>query len=331
MQFNQNEFLPNLLNLVVVTRVNNSVNGKRINDLLESVYVDPIEYGDGELLINVDTLTTKDYSETSSLLTATKPAVNEQYLSTTDKKFVALTLNRYLTKGAFANEYSLTECLAVIEEMLEKTKDIYCYKKTVTALENWKPVDDAGSPVNENTQVQTINLIATTGMTGQTLIETEKANALTVYTTIRNIALNVQPPSRNYNELRFEQMYNADQLNMYINSKFDTQINTYAYASLLNSEKLNNIEQYKKSIIIPTEQLSSANQTTLIGWLAVDKKYRIAPRFVLATSFFDGSNLNLNEWLHFWLVSGFEKGKAMVKFVANYVAPANQQSSQGTK
>lgn len=325
MQLNQNEFLPNLLNLVVMTRINNSVNGKRINDLLASVFVDPIEYGDGELLISVDTLNASDYSETSSLLKATKPTINEQYLSTTDKKFVAVTLNRYLMKGAFANEYSLADCLAVIESMLEKTKDIYCYKKTVKALEDWTPTDNAGSPVNADTQKITIDLIQTTGMTGNTLVETEKANALKVYTTIRNIALNIQAPSRNYNELQFEEMYNADQLNMYINSKFDTQINTYAYASLLNSEKLNNIEQYKKSIIIPTEQFKSENQETLIGWLAVDKKYRIAPRFVLATSFFDGSNLNLNEWLHFWLVSGFDKGKAMVKFTAKYTAPANSK------
>lgn len=324
MQFNQNEFLPNLLNLVVMTRINNSVNGRRINDLLASVFVDPIEYGDGELLISVDTLKTSDYSETSSLLKSTKPTINEQYLSTTDKKFVAVTLNRYLMKGAFANEYSLADCLAVIEGMLEKTKNIYCYKKTIMALENWAPTDIAGSPVNDNTQQITIDLIQTTGMTGNTLVETEKANALKVYTTIRNIALNIQAPSRNYNELQFEEMYNADQLNMYINSKFDTQINTYAYASLLNSEKLNNIEQYKKSIIIPAEQFKSENQENLIGWLAVDKKYRIAPRFVLATSFFDGSNLNLNEWLHFWLVSGFDKGKAMVKFTAKYNAPANK-------
>lgn len=320
MNFNQNEFLPNLINLVIVTKINRTINGDRINDLLNSVFVDPVEYGDGELFISVDTLATKDYSENSTLLQTNKPTIDEQYLSTTDKKYVTVTLNKYLMKGAFANEYSLADCIAVIEGMLEKTKNIYCYKKTITALEGWTPTKD-GQAVNEGSQVVEIELINTANMTGQTLVETEKANALKIYTTIRNVALNVQAPSRKYNELQFEEMFNADELNLYINAKFDTQINTYAYASLLNSEKLNNIEQYKKSIIIPTEQFKQENQATLIGWLASDKKYIIAPRLVLATSFFDGSNLKLNHFLHFWLISGFRNGLAMVKFTAKYVAP----------
>lgn len=327
MNFNQNEFLPNLINLVVVTRLNKTTNGKRINDLLESVYVDPIEYGDGELLITADTLSVKDYSEASTLLQVNKPTLDEQYLSTTDKKYITVTLNRYLMKGAFANEYSLSECISEIESMLEKTRNIYCYKKVVTALQGWTPTKD-GQPVNQDTQLVTINLIDTTGMTGQELIETEKANALKMYTTIRKYALNIQAPSRKYNELEYEEMYNAEDLNFYINEKFDTLLNTYAYASLLNSSKLDNIEQYRKSIIIPNEQFQTNNQNTIIGWLASDKKYRIAPRLILATSFMDGSNLMLNYFLHMWLISGFANGKAMIKFTANYVAPATQKAGK---
>ena len=324
MQLNQNEFLANLLNLIVNVRVNRTSEGRRINDLLDAVMVDNIEYGDGKALITVDTLPVKDYSKQSSLLTAQEPTVDEQFLTTTDKKYIEVTINRYLMKGAFANEESLSECIATIESMLEKTKNIYNYKKVVAAYQGWAPIDPtdpAGTKqVNVGTQTKEIELIDTTGMTGNELFESQRVNAIKIYQTIRETSLAMQAPSRKYNELQYEEMYNAEDLNLIINSAFDTEVNTYAYASLLNSDKLNNIALYKKSIIIPTEQFTG-DVSKLIGWLASDKKYQIAVRLMTVASFFDGSNLNLNEFLHIWLISGFARGLACTKFTAKFIKP----------
>lgn len=312
MTLNQNEFLGNLVNLVVVTRVNSTTNGTRINDLIEACLTDTIEYGEGKLLVSVDTLQVEDYSQTSTLLTNKLPTVDEQEIETTDKKFIHLTLNRYLTKGAFANEYSLSEALAVIESMLEKTKNIYMYKKIVTAFEGWSS--------NVATQSVEIEIVNTSTLTGATKVEQDKANAIKIYETIRKYSLNMQAPSRKYNELQFEEMYNAEELDFITNELYDTYINTNAYASLLNSDKLNNIQLYSKSIVIPTDQLTSQSQN-VIGWLCSKYKYQIAPRFMVTTDFFDGSNLNDQKFLHFWLNSGFAKGLAMIKFTAKLVDP----------
>lgn len=317
---NQNEFLANLFNLVVETRVNRTVDGRRINDLIDSCLVDTIEYGEGKLLVSVDTLDVADYNAQSSILSTKKPVVDEQYIETTDKKVIQVTINRYLMKGAFANEYSLAECLATIEGMLEKTKDIYMYKKIVSAYENWSPVNPSDSQPR-TTQTVTVDLIDTTGMTGIKLVESNKANALTIYEKIKELSLNMQTPSRNYNELNFEEMYQADDLDFLVNGKFESLINTYAIASLLNSDKLDNVRLFDKSIIIPSSQFQNAdNQKNLIGFLVSKYKYQIAPRFTVATSFADASNLNMNEFLHFWLNSGFANGLAGVKLVANYVS-----------
>lgn len=315
MTLNQNEFLSSLYNLVVVTRVNATTSGRRINDLINACLVDTIEYGEGKMLVTVDTLATKDYSETSSLLTANKPTVDEQYIETTDRKFIQLTTNRYLMKGAFANEYSMAEAIAEIESMLEKTKNIYMYKKIVTALENWEPTLE--------TQTVTVDLIDTAKLTGEAKTEAEKSNALAIYQKIREYSLNIQAPSRKYNDIAFEEMYNAEDLDFVANSKFDSLINTYAYASLLNSDKLNNIQLYDKSIIIPNDQFANSNtRANVIGWLVSKYKYQISPRFMVTTDFFDGSNLNDNKWLHFWLNSGFARGLAGIKLVANYIVTA---------
>lgn len=312
MTLNQNEFLANLVNLVVETRVNVTTNGRRINDLIDFCLTDTIEYGDGKMLISVDTLDIKDYSQSSSLLTNELPTIDEQVLETTDRKFIHVTLNRYIMKGAFANEYSLSEALAVIEGMLEKTKDIYMYRKIVKAFENWSS--------NVNTQIVSIDIVDTSTLTGSAKIDQDKANAIKIYTAIRKYALNMQTPSRKYNELEYEEMYNADELGFVVTEKYDTYLNTNAYASLLNSDKLNNIQLYGKSIILPSDQVDEANEKT-IGWLCSEKKYQIAPRFMVSGSFEDISNLNVQDFLHFWLNSGFAKGLAMIKFVVNLVQP----------
>ena len=136
----------------------------------------------------------------------------------------------------------------------------------------------------------------------------------------------MQAPSRKYNDIEFEEMYNADEMIFVENSKFESIINTYAIASLLNSKELDNIQLYRKSIVIPDEQFTDDfTKGLVIGWLVSDYKYQIAPRIEVATSFEDASTLNLNEFLHFWLISGMANGLAGVKLVANFVAPAQAE------
>ena len=312
---NQNEFIEDIFNLVIQVRTNKTTEGTRVNELIDAFYGDAVEYGDSKGYISVDTLSASDYSKTSSLLQVNEPTMDEQFLTTTDRKKVAVTINRYLMKGAFANEGSLSECLAVIESMLEKTKIIYTYKKIIAAFEGYVPA--------KQTQKLEVNLIDTTGMTGVTLTETKKANAITLYEAIRGLSLAMQTPSRAYNDLGFEEMYSPDDLVFLKNSKIESRMNAYAYANLLNSDKLDDIKLYDKSIIIPESQLTPtpANKD-LVGWLCSKGKYQVLPRFTIATAFQDGSNLMTNEWLHFWYISGFVNGLACVKIVANYITPA---------
>ena len=133
MTLNQNEFVGNLTNLIITTMVNKTV-ADTAHPLVQSCLFDGITYGDKAAMISVDTLTVGDYSETSSLLSVAKPTLDEQQLSTTDKKKIQVTLNRYLMAGAFANEGSMSEAFAVILGMLQKTKGIYLYKKLLRLM-----------------------------------------------------------------------------------------------------------------------------------------------------------------------------------------------------
>lgn len=306
MTLNQNEFVGDLLNLVLELKVNKTTNGERVNELINEFTNDMVEYGDSKGYISVDTLTASDYSKTSSLLTVNEPTMDEQFLTTTDRKKIAVSISRYLMKGAFTGENSLSEAIAVIESMLEKTKVIYTYKKIVSAFENYVPA--------EATQVVSVALDSEAGLSGADLEAVRRINAIKLHSAMRDVSIEMQTPTRKYNDLAYEEMYNADDLVFVKNSEIETYINAYAFAELLNSDKLNNIKLYDKSILIPQSQFTG-DQSKTIGWLCSKGKYQILPRFVVATSFVDGSNLMTQEWLHFWYISGFVNGLACVKFV----------------
>lgn len=306
MTLNQNEFVSDLLNLVLELKVNKTTKGERVNELINEFYGDAVEYGDSKGYISVDTLTASDYSKTSSLLQVNEPTMDEQFLSTTDRKKIAVSISRYLMKGAFTGENSISEAIAVIESMLEKTKVIYTYKKIVNAFENYVPT--------EATQTYSVTLDSEAGLSGADLEAVRRINAIKLHSAMRDVSIEMQTPTRKYNDLGFEEMYNADDLVFVKNSEIETYINAYAFAELLNSDKLNNIKLYDKSILIPSSQFTG-DQSKTIGWLCSKGKYQILPRFVIATSFVDGSNLMTNEWLHFWYISGFVNGLACVKFV----------------
>lgn len=322
MTLNQNEFVGNLTNLIITTMVNKTV-ADTMHPLVQSCLFDGVTYGDKAAMISVDTLAVSEYSADSSILSVVKPTLDEQQLSTTDKKKIQVTLNRYLMAGAFANEYSMSEAFAVILGMLQKTKGIYLYKKVVAAYENYNGgINNDGTVANLlPTQTVTIDLIDVSTLN----TEAEKAHARTansnkIYQTLVGTLQAMCSPTRLFNELAFETLSTPDDLKFIVNNKFLNEMITDTLATLLNSAKISDQIKWSETIAIPKEQFANEEtKTTVIGWLGDRNKYQIRPRFEVGTSFFDPSTLNQNDWLHFWLISGFVNGYPQVKFVARYV------------
>lgn len=322
MTLSQNEFVGDLTNLIITTMVNKSV-ADTAHPLVQSCMFDGVPYGDKAAMISVDTLAVSDYADASSLLSVVKPTLDEQQLSTTDRKKIQVTLNRYLMAGAFANEYSLSEAFAVILSMLQKTKGIYLYKKVVAAYENYNGGlnNDGTTKPLLATQTITINLVDVDQVSG----EAEKAAARTansnaIYKVLIKTLHAMCSPTRLFNELGFETLSTPDDIKLIINDKFMTDMITETLATLLNSAKISDLEKWRETYVIPVEQFSQqATKDNVIGWLGDRNKYQIRPRFEIGTSFYDASNLNQNDWLHFWLISGFVNGLPQVKLVANYV------------
>lgn len=323
----QNEFVGSLTNLAIQTLANKTI-AETASPLVQSCMFDAVEYGDKALLISVDTLAVTDYSDQSSLLSVEKPTIDEQALSTTDKKKIQVTLNRYLVQGAFANEYSIADAFAVILSMLQKTKNIYMYKKVVSAYETYNGgLENNGSakPMLP-TQTITIDMIDVSLVTGETNKKAAREfNSNQIYKTLLKVYQGMCSPTRLYNELGFETMSKSDDLKLVINGYFMNEMIVETMATLLNSSKISDQEKWAETHVIPEVQFSeSETKTEVIGWFGDRNKYQIRPRFEVGTSFFDASTLNQNDWLHFWLISGFVNGYPLVKLVANYIEPTEE-------
>ena len=312
---NQNEFIANLTNLAVRMRVNKTIDDAE-SPLVASCMFDKVEYGDQAIVTTVDVLPINTYSKTTSLLDVHEPTVDEQALPTTDKKFVTVTLNKYLLTGAFSNEYSMAEFLATVTSMLRKSRNIYMYEKIVSAFEGYIPT--------KTKQTLTIDLISPAGLTGDALYKVNKLNSMKILREIKNLFDEVTAPTREYNDLGFKTFLNGSNYKLIWNSKFSNMCDVDALADLLNSSKITDGQKWEENYVIPSGQFSSSSVAgNVIGWLCDREKYQIKPRFEVATEFFDGSNLMQNNWLHFWLISGFVNGLNCIKIVANYreVAP----------
>lgn len=320
----QNEFVGSLTNLAVVTLVNKTI-ADSVSPLVQSCMFDAVEYGDKALMISVDTLDVTDYSDQSSLLSVVKPTLDEQELSTTDKKKIQVTLNRYLMKGAFANEYSIADAFAVILSMLQKTKNIYMYKKVVAAYEEYEGgFENDGTPkAMLATQTKTIDMVNVSAVEGETNKKAAREfNSNQIYKALLEIQQGMCSPTRLYNELAFETISNPDDLKLVINGRFMNEMIVETMATLLNSSKISDQTTWKETHVIPEVQFAEQEtKTNVIGWFGDRNKYQIRPRFEVGTSFFDASTLNQNDWLHFWLISGFVNGYPLVKLVARYVEP----------
>lgn len=322
MQFNQNEFVGSLTNLCVNIFVNDTV-AEGQDRLVASCMHEAVSFGDKAALISVDTLPVSDYADASSLLSVVKPIMDEQQLDTTDRKKIQVTLNKYLMAGAFTGEYSLAEAFAVILSMLTKTKEIYLYKKVVAAYEGYvggKENDGTLKPMLA-TQTITIDLINVDNLTSEVEKQAARtANSNKCLRVMLKTYHNLCAPSRKYNELGYETKSKPRDLKFVVNDNFETNFVTDSFATLLNSGRISERETWSETIVIPEDQFANEQtKTSVIGWFGHKDKYQIKPRFEVGTSFFDASNLNQNDWLHFWLISGFANGLPMVKFVANYV------------
>lgn len=288
---NVNKYLGALTNLIAYSQVANTLERGRVGDFVASCQDINVENGDGKVVLAADLLGVNDLSGTSSLLTPTVPTVNEQYVSVENYKVIPMTINRYLVRNAFVDESQLANFVGYLKSIMQTTKVAYLSDQIIAELEAYVPTNAS--------QTVTVKTIDITGLTDPAQLEAARRyNANAIQKAFINVLNAMSFPTDKYNDLGYKEIIDFESMKLLIRTGANTDILVDSLAYLLNSDKITEAQRWGETFSIPDEQFKVPSNT-FVAWLMHKKKIQFGYFYEVATSFFDGSTLNEQDWLHF--------------------------------
>lgn len=313
-----NEFFTGLSNLALVMKLHATNNSAEPEKFVNSFMSDKLESGNTKIFHWSDLPQVSDYSETSTLLNVTKVKNGEEYLQITEKKVIKSSYSKMILEMAFTSEDGMNEFVGYLLGQMESAKVNYLYNMIVNDL--------FAKTFTKDKQIHNINQYDLSS--AKTFVELQSGgtiNAENVYKEISFDINNIQVFSNNYNELDNTEALDISDIKLVMCEPFVTEQSVSMYATLLNSKVLD--EAYDKpqllkipQIKIPTKSAAIVNPENLIGILMHKYAYQVFYKFVFMGSFFDESNLVINNFLHFWFGKGWLKNLPTIKFVKKTVA-----------
>lgn len=289
---NANKFIGTLSNLICYTFYKDNYHlGDNIDALLEAFRSDDTINGDGKLVLTSDLPVVKDLVvNTSTLLTSVPPEIQEQYIPVTKFKYIQLTVNRYLMRGGFEDEYAMANLISYllnnmrIAKRLQLKTDIETViTKITTNNPTTQTVTGLARPTGTPTAVE-LNAVRTynTNLIYRTLLTVIQKLGL-------GYELNITDKTTGNDT--FKAYERPNNIVCLIKPSTMASMDVDTLATLLNSNKIT--QKINVNFI--------ENDTITDGKILIVSKDKIQYGYFyqVATSFFDASNLNQQDFLHF--------------------------------
>lgn len=289
---NANKFVGTLSNLICYTFYKDNYHlGDNIDALLNAFRSDDTINGDGKLVLTSDLPVVKDLVvNTSTLLTSVPPVIQEQYIPVTKFKYIQLTVNRYLMRGGFEDEYAMATLISYLLNNMRVAKRLQLKADIETVI--------AEILTNNPTKETVTGLARPTGTpTAVELNAVRTYNTNLIYRTILTVIqmlglgyeLNVTDKTTGNDT--FEAYERPENIVCLVEPSTMASMDVDTLATLLNSNKIT-----QKINVNFIENEAIADGTVLV--LSKDK-IQYGYFYQVATSFFDASNLNQQDFLHF--------------------------------
>lgn len=314
-----NKFIGALTNLIAHTEYVDTLNeGGSLFEFLRSCRSNDVPTGDGKVIRSADILEVSDLdAAVSTLLTRVDPTVSEQYMPVTNYKYVQLTVNKYLMAGAFLDLTAMSGFIGYLVSIMSMTKSVYIFRQLVQTLENYTPA--------QATQTITVDLYDTTSINDPIkLRNAETYNAAKFEKALLKVMREMSAPTTAFNDKAYTEIIDYSQMRLIIKGDENADIVVDALASLLNSKKITEEENFGEKIVIPNGQFS---KTDVSAWITHKKKIQYGFFYEVATSFFDASNLNTNHWLHFAYYIGTVEALPAVEFKLTFTKSAEDEEN----
>lgn len=289
---NANKFVGTLSNLICYTFYKDNYHlGDNIDALLNAFRSDDAINGDGKLVLTSDLPVVKDLVvNTSTLLTSVLPVIQEQYIPVTKFKYIQLTVNRYLMRGGFEDEYAMATLISYllnnmrIAKRLQLKSDIEnVITKILTNNPTKQTVTGLAKPTGNPTAVE-LNAVRTynTNLIYRTILTVIQMLGL-------GYELNVTDVTTGNDT--FKAYERPDNIVCLVEPSTMASMDVDTLATLLNSNK---ITQKINVNFIENEAIDDGKVLVLSK-----DKIQYGYFYQVATSFFDASNLNQQDFLHF--------------------------------
>lgn len=289
---NANKFVGTLSNLICYTFYKDNYRlGDNIDALLEAFRSDDTVNGDGKLVLTSDLPVVKDLVvNTSTLLTSVPPVIQEQYIPVTKFKYIQLTVNRYLMRGGFEDEYAMSNLISYLLNNMRIAKRLQLKSDIETVITEI---------LTNNPTTQTVAGLTkpTTNPTAVELNAVRTYNTNLIYRTLLSVIqklglgyeLNVTDKTSDNDT--FEAYERPDNIVCLISPSTMASMDVDTLATLLNSNKITqkiNVNFIENETIVDGKVLLLSKDKIQYGYF-----------YQVATSFFDASNLNQQDFLHF--------------------------------
>lgn len=250
---NTNELFSAIYNMIISQQVfGDNISGTS-SQIVDAARVDGSMYGDTKLYYATDCLKSIDWvqdSETArNLLAVHRPAAPKcQAIELNVFRQIALTVDNYMTKRAFADEGSFSQFNSVMMSWMGDTKRIYDSTTYNVFFGN----------TETNTGKQTIELDVD-GIRGNASSEEEAARleAQGIANEVANLLDRLADPSRDYNDYGFMRSYNKERVKLVWNSEWLNKITKFDLPTIFHKDGLmEKFDQY----MLPAKYFGTVNE-----------------------------------------------------------------------
>lgn len=303
MLLNNNEYYVGLTNLALYIAMYTTNRSDRTQSIINTFTTEPLEYGDTKIFRSVPFPEVSDYSENSSLLENNVPSfvptgetdpVNaiEETISVENFKLIKCTINKEHLKMAIKSEYGAGEFVAIVMSNIESAKANFLYDLLINQLYD--------ADYCEEVEVELLDL------TDQTLPSEIEAGEILNQKKICE-ALQKQIDSMThytnlFNKYGLTQSLNLSDMRLIVFQPYKNQAVNNLFAELLNSKYISENMPRPEMLTIPEQKCSEATHydDKYVCVLAHKNFIQIFFKLIYMGEFFDPSNLNTNNFLHFW-------------------------------
>lgn len=284
-----------------------------ITDFVDSCKVGKVDTGKGIVFTFKKALQpVNDLSETSSLLTITKPQTAEEIITIDNYKFIPLSVSQTLLHDAVPRGALVETWLNYLYDLMETTKKFHEFDVLTAELFAWTPT--------QASQTIQVDQIDTTGMTGETLQATLQWNANEIARVVGKTLNKLQNKSNAYTDVATTYTaVNKGDLRIIMNDAYETNIIADAMASLYHGDKVDGLMDGPSKQVLSEDVFTG--HTDVICFLFDKQKLAMADFYKLQMSFTDASTLYTNSFLHFAYGKGIFSNAIGIVFKTNVIQP----------